>query len=81
MKHIEIDLFVRDLVQKGRITVNHVHTLDQLADLLTKPLPRHRFQTLRSKIGVTDGTSILRGHIRTFITLPQITHLTALAPP
>jgi hypothetical protein len=82
MKHIEIDLlFVRDLVQKGRVTVNHVHTLDQLADLLTKPLPRHRFQTLRSKIGVTDGTSILRGHIRKVITLPQITHPTASAPP
>ena len=63
MKHIKIDLlFVCDLVQKGRITVNHVHTLDQLADLLTKPFPRHRFQTLISKIGVTDGTSILRGH-------------------
>jgi hypothetical protein len=29
MKHIEIDLlFVRDLVQKGRITVSHVHTLE-----------------------------------------------------
>ena len=71
MKHIDIDLlFVRDLVQKGRIAVNHVHTLDQLADLLTKPLPCQRFQTLRSEIGVTDGTSILRGHIRKAITLP-----------
>ena len=82
MKHIEIDLlFVRDLVQKGRVTVNHVHTLDQLADLLTKPLPHHHFQTLQSKIGVTDGTSILWGHIRKVITLPQITHPTASAPP
>jgi hypothetical protein len=82
MKHIEIDLlFVCDLVQKGRITVSHVHTLDQLANLLTKALPCHRFQTLRSKIGVTDGTSILRGHIRKVITLPQITHPTASVPP
>jgi len=82
MKHIEIDLlFVHDLVQKGQVTVNHVHILDQLADLLTKPLPRHRFQTLRSKIGVTDGTFILRGHIRKVITFPEITHPTTLAPP
>ena len=82
MKHIEIDLlFVRDLVQKGRITVSHVHTLDQLADLLMKALPRHRFQTLKSKIGVADGTSILRGHIRKVITLPQITHPTTSVPP
>lgn len=66
MKHIEIDLlFVRDLIKKGKIKVNHIHTLDQLADLLTKALPRQRFQTLRSKIGVADGTSILRGHIET----------------
>ena len=81
MKHIDIDLlFVRDLVQKGRIVVNHVHTLDQLADLLTKPLSRQRFQTLRSKIGVTDGTSILWGHIRKAITLPQNPHSPASDP-
>ena len=81
MKHIDIDLlFVRDLVQKGRITVHHVHTLDQLADLLTKPLARHRFQMLRSKIGVTDGTSILRGHIRKEIKSPQITHSASSSP-
>lgn len=72
MKHIEIDLiFVHDLVKKGRITVNHVHTLDQLTDLLTKPIPRQCFQNLQSKIGVTDGTFILQGHIRKAITLPQ----------
>ena len=66
MKHIEIDLlFVRDLVKKGTIRVQHIHTIDQLADLLIKPLSCQRFQLLRSKIGVVDGTSILRGHIRT----------------
>ncbi|KAL6320707.1 hypothetical protein AAG906_008707 [Vitis piasezkii] len=66
MKHIDIDLlFVRDLVKKGTIRVQHIHTIDQLADLLTKSLSRQRFQLLRSKIGVADGTSILRGHIRT----------------
>ena len=66
MKHIDIDLlFVRDLVKKGTIRVQHIHTIDQLANLLTKSLSRQRFQLLRSKIGVADGTSILRGHIRT----------------
>jgi hypothetical protein len=41
MKHIQIDLhFVRDLVQKGSLQVRHVHTQDQLADLLTKPLSK-----------------------------------------
>ncbi|RVX19313.1 Retrovirus-related Pol polyprotein from transposon TNT 1-94 [Vitis vinifera] len=66
MKHIEIDLlFVRDLVKKGTIRVQHIHTIDQLVDLLTKSLSHQRFQLLRTKIGVADGTSILRGHIRT----------------
>jgi hypothetical protein len=39
IKHIQIDLhFVRDLVQRGNLHVRHVHTQDQLADLLTKLL-------------------------------------------
>uniref|UniRef100_A0A2N9I0C7 Reverse transcriptase Ty1/copia-type domain-containing protein n=1 Tax=Fagus sylvatica TaxID=28930 RepID=A0A2N9I0C7_FAGSY len=65
MKHIQIDLhFVRDLVQKGSLQVRHVHTQDQLADLLTKPLSRQRTELLRTKIGLADGSSILRGRIR-----------------
>ena len=64
MKHIAIDLhFVRDYVTRGALQVAHVPTQDQLADLLTKPLPRSRFQLLCSKIGVTDGTPFLRGRI------------------
>jgi hypothetical protein len=55
MKHIQIDLhFVRDQVQKGILHVRHVHTQDQLADLLTKPLSRTRTELLRAKIGLAD---------------------------
>ncbi|TXG71321.1 hypothetical protein EZV62_006256 [Acer yangbiense] len=65
MKHIAIDFhFVRDQVEKKRLRVTHVHTGDQLADSLTKSLPRKHFQTHRSKIGIVDGRSILRGHDR-----------------
>ncbi|KAI5328775.1 hypothetical protein L3X38_028172 [Prunus dulcis] len=65
MKHIEIDFqFVRDRVTRGLLQVSHVSTTDQLADALTKPLPRPRFHLLRSKIGVSDGATVLRGRIR-----------------
>jgi hypothetical protein len=65
MKHISIDIhFVRDLVQQGKLKVQHVCTVDQLTDCLTKPLSKTRHQLLRNKIGVTDGTPILRGRVR-----------------
>uniref|UniRef100_A0A2N9H7X1 Reverse transcriptase Ty1/copia-type domain-containing protein n=1 Tax=Fagus sylvatica TaxID=28930 RepID=A0A2N9H7X1_FAGSY len=57
MKHIQIDLhFVRDLVQQGCLQVRHVHTQDQLADLLTKPLSRQQTKLLSNKIGLADGS-------------------------
>ena len=41
MTHIQIDLhFVRDLVHKGSLQVKHVHTQDQIVDLLIKSLSR-----------------------------------------
>ncbi|GKV07965.1 hypothetical protein SLEP1_g19658 [Rubroshorea leprosula] len=64
MKHIAIDLhFVRELVDRKLLRVSHISTIDQLADGLTKPLSSARFSQLKSKIGVTDGSSILRGRI------------------
>ena len=65
MKHIQIDLhFVCALVHKGSLQVKHVHTQDQIADLLTNPLSRQRTELLRNKIGLADGNSILGGRIR-----------------
>ena len=58
MKHIAIDYhFVRGQIQNKVLRVTHVTTHDQLADGFTKPLPRPRFQELRSKIGVMHGPS------------------------
>lgn len=54
MKHIAIDYhFVRGQIQYGVLRISHVSTRDQLADGLTKPLPRIPFETLCRKIGVT----------------------------
>ncbi|CAL1392711.1 unnamed protein product [Linum trigynum] len=65
MKHLAIDYhFVCQLVQDGRFHVRYIPTAHQLTDMLTKPLPSTRFLLLRSKIGVVDTSSILRGRIR-----------------
>ncbi|WZZ19965.1 hypothetical protein YC2023_121352 [Brassica napus] len=56
MKHLALDYhFVRNLVQAGRIRVSHVTSADQLADALTKPLPRGKHQSLCNKIGLAKG--------------------------
>ncbi|GKV26434.1 hypothetical protein SLEP1_g35734 [Rubroshorea leprosula] len=65
MKHIAIDLhFIRDLVDKRILRVYHIASADQLADGLTKPLSSFCFALLCSKIGVIDGSTILRGRIK-----------------
>lgn len=56
MKHIALDYhFVRELVQAGILRVSHISSADQLADALTKPLPRTRFRDLAVKIGLSSG--------------------------
>ncbi|GJY73155.1 retrovirus-related pol polyprotein from transposon TNT 1-94 [Tanacetum coccineum] len=64
MKHVALDYhFVREKVVDGSLKVLHINSNDQLADALTKPLSRSPFLRLRSKIGVSDGSSISRGRI------------------
>ncbi|KAL5741372.1 hypothetical protein ACOSP7_028104 [Xanthoceras sorbifolium] len=63
-KHIELDLyFVRDKVVQEDIQVNHVPTIDQLADIFTKALPTPRFQYLTRKLTVVSSPVRLRGDV------------------
>ena len=65
MKHVALDYhFVCEKVAAGSLKVLHINSTDQLVDALTKPLSRSPFLHLRSKIGVSDGSSILRGRIK-----------------
>ena len=61
MKHIEIDFhFVREQVAAHRLRVCVISSQDQMVDLLTKALPKQRFQLLRFKLNVLP-TFHLRG--------------------
>jgi hypothetical protein len=47
-KHIKTKYnFIRECVENGEVVLESVGTTDQLADILTKPLPRVHFQELR----------------------------------
>jgi hypothetical protein len=52
-KHIRtIYHFIRQLVEDGDIHPSYVCSEDQLVDILTKVLPRPRFEELQVKIGM-----------------------------
>ncbi|KAK2985281.1 hypothetical protein RJ640_009794 [Escallonia rubra] len=65
-KHVEIDYhFVRERVARKAWDVRFISTVDQPADIFTKPLSLPRFRILRSKLNVVDTLS-LRGGIGSY---------------
>jgi hypothetical protein len=58
-KHIDIrHHFLRDHAIKGDIVILHVGTIDQLADIFTKPLDEKRFYELRSELNIIDSQNV-----------------------
>ena len=52
-KHIEINYhYIKDMVQRGAVKLQYVAMEDQIADVLTKPLDRVKFEYFREKLGV-----------------------------
>lgn len=53
-KHIDLrHHFLREQVQANTVSLKHIPTEDNLADLLTKPLPEPRTRDLTSRLGLT----------------------------
>ena len=51
-KNIEIKYhYIRDMVQRGELKILYVVEDKQIADVLTKPLARVKFEYFREKIG------------------------------
>lgn len=56
-KYIDIKhYFIEDHMIKGEIKILFIGMLDQLADILTKPLLEERFGTLRSALGIISNS-------------------------
>ncbi|KAB2632865.1 hypothetical protein D8674_029112 [Pyrus ussuriensis x Pyrus communis] len=61
-KHVEIDYhYIREKVLYGKVSVHHVASLLQIADIFTKSLPSARFAELASKLSVRSSPFTLRG--------------------
>ena len=54
-KHIEIKYqYIRDMVEKGAMNLQYVSIDEQVADVLTKPLSKVKFEYFRDKLGVVS---------------------------
>nr|GEX83795.1 hypothetical protein [Tanacetum cinerariifolium] len=80
-KHIEIrHHFIRDCYENNLISVDHIHTDDNVADLLTKPFDVGRFQYLVKSEHNVDFHQIVdfveASHIRYAVTIPPTIYVT-----
>jgi hypothetical protein len=56
-KHIEIRYhFICDWVQRGAVQLQYISTDEQVADILTKALPRGKHVFFRDKMGLVRNT-------------------------
>ncbi|CAH9130543.1 unnamed protein product [Cuscuta epithymum] len=61
-KHIALDFhFVREQIESGALKISHVSSVDQLADIFTKPLRKDRIAQLRHKLQVRPVLELAGG--------------------
>lgn len=62
-KHINIRYhYIRDMVQRGAMALQHILTNEQVADILSNHfLPKVKFFFFREHLGVQENVSLLEG--------------------
>lgn len=61
-KHVEVDRhFIKEKIDTGIVKLPHVHSEDQLADILTKAVNGRIFKEVLSKLSIGDPTDQLEG--------------------
>lgn len=70
-KHIAIDYhFIREKFAAIQLLLRHVSSMDQIADVFTKPLSVSRFHYLKDKLVVRSSPTSLRGNVGEIETAP-----------
>ena len=55
LRHIEIHYhFIHDMVKRGALKLQYISTDEQVANVLTKPLSRVKFEHSRDKLGIVQ---------------------------
>ena len=55
MKHVRIDRhFVKEEIDKGEVSLTYIPTKNQEADIFTKAMNKQGFESIRSKMGMTN---------------------------
>ena len=55
MKHIDVKMnFFRDIIFSGKVMVKKIHTDDNLANIITKPMTAIKFRKCLNLMGVID---------------------------
>ena len=59
-KHIEMRYhYLRDMVQKGAISLQYIPIEEQIVDVFTKPLTAVKFLYFRDNIGMAENASLI----------------------
>ena len=68
LKHIEIKFhYIRDMVQRKAVKLQYMETNKQIADVLTKPIARVKFEYFRERLGVIQNDPSKEGVMNSII--------------